>query len=98
MTKDLEAIATGIVHVPFPAFLVWLACPPHRQKRLRIGAFAAPRKAFRVLALMGLAAALAGCANADPLAVASGPVFPLNPGHWQPSRQALVAPPTIAAD
>ncbi len=38
----------------------------------------------------------AGCTNTDPLAVASGPVFALNAGHWQPAPQDLAAPPVIA--
>ncbi len=30
------------------------------------------------------------------LAVASGPVFALNAGHWQPTPQDLAAPPKVA--
>jgi hypothetical protein len=41
------------------------------------------------VALLGFA----GCANTDPLATASGPVFALNAGHWQPSPQDLTVPP-----
>jgi hypothetical protein len=43
------------------------------------------------IALLGFA----GCANSDPLAVASGPVFALNAGHWQPAPQDLAAPPVV---
>ena len=39
---------------------------------------------------------LAGCSNPDPLAVASGPLFALNSGHWQPAPQDLATPPKIA--
>jgi hypothetical protein len=39
---------------------------------------------------------LAGCSNPDPLAVASGPLFALNAGHWQPMPRDLTAPPSIA--
>jgi hypothetical protein len=38
---------------------------------------------------------LAGCSNPDPLAVASGPLFALNAGHWQPTPQDLAAPPKV---
>lgn len=38
---------------------------------------------------------LAGCSNEDPLAVASGPVFALNAGHWQPAPQDLADPPDV---
>lgn len=43
------------------------------------------------IALLGFA----GCANTDPLAVASGPVFALNAGHWQPTPQDLAAPAAV---
>lgn len=36
--------------------------------------------------------ALAGCANHEKLAAASGPVFPLNPDHWQATQVDLAAP------
>jgi hypothetical protein len=45
------------------------------------------------IALLGFA----GCASTDPLAVASGPVFALNAGHWQPAPQDLVVPPAVVA-
>ena len=38
---------------------------------------------------------LAGCSNSDSLAVANGPVFALNAGHWQPTQQDLAAPPAV---
>jgi hypothetical protein len=50
-------------------------------------------KFYLVALTLGL---LAGCVNPDPLAVASGPLFPLNPGHWQPTAQDLAAPPVVA--
>jgi hypothetical protein len=61
---------------------------------------ASPRAGV-VLRLFIAAASLAfvtACTNADPLAVASGPVFQLNPGHWQPSKEALAAPPVVVAN
>ena len=45
-----------------------------------------------VLITFGL---LAGCSNPDPLAVASGPLFALNAGHWQPTPRDLAAPPKV---
>lgn len=50
-------------------------------------------RAFTMLALVGF---LAGCADRDPLAVASGPLYPLNVGYWQPTQQDLAKPPPIA--
>jgi hypothetical protein len=49
-------------------------------------------KLILVLMTFGL---LAGCSNPDPLAVASGPVFALNAGAWQPAPQQLAAPPAV---
>ncbi len=41
-----------------------------------------------LVALIGLAA----CSNAGELATPSGPVFALNPGHWQPTPADLQIP------
>jgi len=40
--------------------------------------------------LLGLLA-LAGCSHTEDLAKASGPLFPLNPDHWQATPQELEA-------
>jgi hypothetical protein len=48
---------------------------------------------FVMVATLGLL--LSGCANPDPLAVVSGPLYPLNAGHWQPTPQDLSAPPLV---
>ncbi|MES2292716.1 MAG: type IV secretion system lipoprotein VirB7 [Pseudomonadota bacterium] len=37
--------------------------------------------------------ALAGCSHTEELAKAEGPLFPLNPDHWQATPQELEAPP-----
>jgi hypothetical protein len=36
---------------------------------------------------------LAGCSHTEELAKAEGPLFPLNPDHWQAAPQDLEAPP-----
>ena len=36
---------------------------------------------------------LAGCSHTEELAKAKGPLFPLNPDHWQAVPQDLEAPP-----
>ncbi len=46
----------------------------------------------RRLLLLGLLA-LAGCSHTEELAKAKGPLFPLNPDHWQATPQELEAPP-----
>lgn len=45
-----------------------------------------------LLAILG-GLALAGCSHTEELAKAKGPLFPLNPDHWQASPQDLAAPP-----
>jgi hypothetical protein len=56
---------------------------------------AIPGRLFKLCLLLVTLGLLAGCGNGDPLAVASGPLFPLNAGHWQPGPQDLVAPPKV---
>lgn len=54
--------------------------------------FAPKRQQFHLLALLG-GLALTGCSHTEELAKAKGPLFPLNPDHWQASPQDLAAPP-----
>jgi hypothetical protein len=59
------------------------------------GLYAIPGKFFKLcLALVALGL-LAGCGTEDPLATASGPLFVLNAGHWQPTSQELASPPPV---
>jgi hypothetical protein len=68
------------------------------SRRRPRGVLALPGRFLRLCVVILTLGLLSSCANTDPLTVASGPVFQLNPGHWQPSKQALAAPPTIVAD
>ena len=54
-----------------------------------------PGKFLRLTLIVMTFGLLAGCSNPDPLAVASGPVFALNTGHWQPVPQDLARPPAV---
>jgi hypothetical protein len=49
------------------------------------------RHARRLILLLLLA--LAGCSHTEELAKAKGPLFPLNPDHWQATPQELETPP-----
>lgn len=53
--------------------------------------FATPFRLLRFLAIL-VFVGLAGCANHEKLAVASGPVFPLNPDRWQATPADLTVP------
>ncbi|WP_408846164.1 type IV secretion system lipoprotein VirB7 [Acidocella facilis] len=48
---------------------------------------------LRAMLVVATFVLLAGCSNGDPLAVASGPLFPLNVGLWQPTAHDLATPP-----
>jgi hypothetical protein len=52
-------------------------------------------RVLKVVLILMTCGLLAGCANPDPLAVASGPVFALNAGEWQPAPHQLAAPPAV---
>jgi hypothetical protein len=54
--------------------------------------FASKLKTARLLILLGTVV-LAGCSHIERLAQAKGPLFPLNPDHWQATPQDLAAPP-----
>ena len=56
---------------------------------------ALPGRVFRLCLVLATLGLLAGCSSSDPLAQASGPLFSLNVGHWQPTPQDLVAPPKV---
>jgi hypothetical protein len=74
----------------------WLAIYIFKSSRRTTAAIKGPFRLFRTLLIIATFGALGGCANTDPLAVASGPVFALNAGHWQPTPQDLAAPPVVA--
>jgi hypothetical protein len=99
MTMWESTLLSNLIHVPLAACLGWAAYRAFRyrnsserdgsRRMITVG---------RVLVFLVAALTLAGCASSDPLAVAHGPLFPLNAGHWQPSPQDLDAPPKIAVN
>jgi hypothetical protein len=66
-----------------------------KTPRLIRAVFWLPGRFLRLMLIVVTFGLLAGCSNPDPLAVASGPLFALNVGHWQPAPQDLAAPPTV---
>ena len=79
----------GVIFWGFVFIRVGFSCEPLP------GPFRIPGKMLRFLLIMLTFGLLAGCSNPDPLAVASGPVFALNAGHWQPAPQDLAGPPAV---
>ena len=83
-----------LLHVPLVLVLGWLA---YRRivKKAPLPRFALVLSRFirfvAVIALFGLA----GCASPEALPTAHGPLFALNPTHWQPTAQDLEAPPPL---
>lgn len=55
-----------------------------------------PGKVLRFALIVVTFGLLTGCAGSDPLAVASGPIYPLNVNHWQPTPRDLSGPPPVA--
>lgn len=82
-------IASSLLHLPFLAFLLWLVWRKWHTPNTARGPN--PLRLFKYLALLALLG-LAGCANHEKLAVASGPVFALNPDHWQATPSDLATP------
>lgn len=55
-----------------------------------------PGRMIRLFVLiLGIGFLLSGCANSDPLAVASGPLYQLNTRQWHATSQELSAPPSV---
>jgi hypothetical protein len=49
---------------------------------------------MRLIALLALLV-LAACGHDEPLPVCSGPIFPINAGHWTPTAADLRTPAPI---
>jgi hypothetical protein len=95
MTDDrilVQYFAEGITAI----FWLWLVYRRIGARKPAPRVLAIPAKVFRFCLILLTLGLLAGCASSDPLAVASGPVFPLNAGHWQPTPQDLAVPPSVA--
>ena len=86
----------NLVHLPVFLILLWAVYRKFISKKPLPAILAVPGRLFRFLLIIITFGLLAGCSNPDPLAVASGPIFALNAGHWQPTPQDLVAPPKVA--
>jgi len=71
----------------------WIAVRIFISSKRSTSLITCPFRLFRILIIIATFGVLGGCANTDALAVASGPVFALNVGHWQPTPQDLAAPP-----
>jgi len=85
----------NISHVPVLLVLCWAIYRKFYSKKPVPAVIAVPIRVIRVILIILTFGLLAGCSNPDPLAVASGPVFALNAGHWQPTQQDLAAPPAV---
>lgn len=88
-------VLENISHVPVLLVLCWAIYRKFYTKKPVPAVIAVPIRVIRVILIILTFGLLAGCSNPDPLAVASGPVFALNAGHWQPTQQDLAAPPAV---
>ena len=88
--------ANNLVHLPLVLILIWVVYRKFFSTKPLPAILTIPGRLFRFLLIIITFGLLAGCSNPDPLAVASGPLFALNAGHWQPAPQDLAAPPKVA--
>ena len=77
-------------------FCGWVFFRSVFSKKPLHGPLRMPGRIIRFILIVLTLDLLTGCSNPDPLAVASGPLFPLNTGHWQPVPQDLAAAPVVA--
>lgn len=96
MMSDREIVQYIGEAVPAAIFL-WAAYRRLFSRKPLPLLLAIPGRFFKLCLLLVTLGLLSGCGNPDPLPVASGPLFPLNPGHWQPAPQDLAAPPSVIA-
>ena len=83
-----------LLHVPLFLLLGWLAYRRIVKKAPSprfVGVLSQFIRLLAVIALFGLA----GCAGRETLPTPQGPLFALNPTHWQPTAQDLEAPPPV---
>lgn len=96
MHNFTDISVNSLVHLPLLFILLWAIYRKFISKKPLPAILAVPGRLFRLLLIIITFGLLAGCSNPDPLAVASGPLFALNTGHWQPTKQDLAAPPKVA--
>jgi hypothetical protein len=53
---------------------------------------------MKILVILVALISLAACSHSEVLATPKGPVFALNPGHWQPTPADLQPPPPGSAE
>jgi hypothetical protein len=95
MHETMVKSANNLIHLPALLILLWAAYRKFFSKKPLPAILALPARLLRLLLIIITFGLLAGCSNPDPLAVASGPLFALNAGHWQPTPRVLAAPPSI---
>lgn len=82
-------------YIPFFVFLIWGFYRKYISPKPVPAIIVFSIRGLRILLVILTFGALGGCSNPDPLAVASGPVFALNAGHWQPAPHDLAGPPVM---
>ena len=93
-----KEIFENLVQIPTAAFWLWVLYRRFFSSKLLPLWLEVPGRILRFCLILLTLGLLTGCSNPDPLAVASGPLFPLNAGHWQPTPQDLSAPPRVVGE
>ena len=88
-------IVAVVLQFLFVLFWIWILFKVKFHSKRRPNLIRGPFRVFRLLLIIATFGVLGGCTNPDPLATASGPIFALNAGHWQPASQDLAGPPVM---
>ena len=95
MHNFMMVSVNNLVHLPLLLILLWAVYRKFISRRPLPAILAVAGRVLRLLLIISTFGLLAGCSNPDPHAVASGPLFALNAGHWQPTQQDLATPPEV---
>lgn len=96
MTTKIQSLASAAVRLPFVVMLGWVAYRRFRSGGASSSIASLPLSAIRIIAIFAMLAVLVGCSDADPLPVATGPLYQLNPANWHATQQDLSGPPQVA--
>lgn len=85
----MSDLVSNLLHLPLLLGLLWLGYRSLRGRRTKASGLGR----FVKFLLLATLLTVGGCSSTEKLAQAKGPLFGLNPDHWQPAPTELEAPP-----